>query len=200
MKNLKKIIGENLSDLRKKEKLTQLELAEKFNYSDKSISKWEKGETLPDIEVLQELCDFYGVSLDYLTHEITDKNREQFVTKKDKVSLYQKIVITALICSVVWMLATVVYVWMLINNGHSHWPVFLWAVPLTAVTILLANRVYFKNALLEFICLSIFVWSTITAIYIETLKFNVWSIFILGIPMEISIFLWWQLKQKKSQK
>lgn len=197
MKNIKKIIGENLAELRKNEKLTQLELAEKFNYSDKSISKWEKGETLPDIEVLQELCSFYGVTLDYLTHEANE--RSKYIVKKDNASLSQKIVITALICSVFWMLATVIYVWILINNSYSHWPVFLWAIPVTAITVLLANRVYFKEPLAEFICLSIFVWSILTAIYIETLKYNVWPIFILGVPMEISIFLWWQLKQKKNR-
>ena len=66
MDDLKIIIGKNLSSLRKARKLTQLELAEKLNYSDKAVSKWEKGATTPDIETLKQLCDFYGVTLDYL--------------------------------------------------------------------------------------------------------------------------------------
>lgn len=198
MKTLKKIIGENLADLRKKQKLTQLELAEKFNYSDKSVSKWEKGETLPDIEVLQELCDFYHVTIDYLTHEITDKNHDDYKLKTDKATLSQKIVLTCLICSIIWILVTIIYVWMLLN-GNSHWPVFLWAIPASAITVLLANRFYFKETLVEFISITLFIWSTLTAIYIETLRYNVWPIFILGVPMEISTFLWWQLKQKKNK-
>ena len=66
MDDLKIIIGKNLSSLRKARKLTQLELAEKLNYSDKAVSKWEQGATTPDIETLKQLCDFYGVTLDYL--------------------------------------------------------------------------------------------------------------------------------------
>ena len=87
MEELRKVIGENLAELRKEKKLTQIELAEHFNYSDKTISKWEKGDILPDIETLYRLCEFYGVTLDYLTHEgdKTEKNefiKEDFDRKK----------------------------------------------------------------------------------------------------------------------
>ena len=68
-KDFNAIVGKNLLKLRKDKKLTQMEVAEKFNYSDKSISKWEKGESMPSVEVLCELANFYGVSLDDLTKE-----------------------------------------------------------------------------------------------------------------------------------
>ena len=66
MENINIIIGKNLSNLRKQAKLTQMELAEKFNYSDKSISKWEAGDSMPSIEILNDLAKFYNVSLDYI--------------------------------------------------------------------------------------------------------------------------------------
>ena len=69
MDDLRKLIGKNLTELRKRKGLTQLKLAEMFNYTDRAVSKWESGETLPDVEVLYNLCEFYGVTLDYLTHE-----------------------------------------------------------------------------------------------------------------------------------
>ncbi len=69
MSELRKIIGKNLSELRKRKKYTQQELGEILLYSDKTISKWEKGESLPGIEILCSLCDLYGITLDYLTHE-----------------------------------------------------------------------------------------------------------------------------------
>lgn len=66
MDDINKIIGKNLLKLRKSAKLTQMELAEKFNYSDKSISKWENGESLPSVEILHELSTFYGTTLNDL--------------------------------------------------------------------------------------------------------------------------------------
>ena len=65
MDDLKTVVGKNLASLRKQAKLTQIELAEKFNYSDKAVSKWEQGATLPDLETLKQLSDFYGVTIDY---------------------------------------------------------------------------------------------------------------------------------------
>ncbi|MFQ8954332.1 MAG: helix-turn-helix domain-containing protein [Oscillospiraceae bacterium] len=64
MEKLNFIIAKNLSELRRKNKLTQLEVAEKLNYSDKAVSKWEQGESLPGIEVLyacQALRREYGL-------------------------------------------------------------------------------------------------------------------------------------------
>ena len=63
MNEIKKLIGKNLTELRKKQKLTQAELATKLNYSDKAISKWEHGDALPSIENLMEICNFYGITL-----------------------------------------------------------------------------------------------------------------------------------------
>ena len=58
------LLAKNLVYYRKASGLTQLELAEKFNYSDKSISKWERGEGFPDVFVLKSLADFYGITVD----------------------------------------------------------------------------------------------------------------------------------------
>lgn len=66
MEDLKAVIAKNITELRKENKLTQLELAEKLNYSDKSVSKWERGESIPDVIVLKELADLFGVSVDYM--------------------------------------------------------------------------------------------------------------------------------------
>ena len=59
---LKKNIAKNLSSLRKSAGLTQAELGEKLTYSDKSISKWERGDGLPDLLVLDKLAELYGVT------------------------------------------------------------------------------------------------------------------------------------------
>ena len=79
MKSKEQIIAENLIYYRKAAGLTQLEIAEKFNYSDKSISKWERAEGLPDVLVLKALADFYGIKVD-----------DFFKEEKQKVSVSKK--------------------------------------------------------------------------------------------------------------
>ena len=128
MKEIREIVSENLTELRKEKKLTQLELAEKINYSDKAVSKWENGEALPDIETLQKLCDFYGVTLDYLTHEGTRKDKKEFVVDKHK--LVNRIAITILVSLSAIMFATVMFVYSLIavdktSQDYAFWPAFI---------------------------------------------------------------------------
>ena len=67
---LKSQIGANLSAYRKRAGMTQAGLAEKLNYSDKAISKWERGESVPDVLILCQLvpygkvrCKFHAVHL-----------------------------------------------------------------------------------------------------------------------------------------
>ena len=69
MEDVRALVARNLTQCRKAAGLTQLQVAEKLNYSDKAISKWERGEGLPDLLVLCELARLYGVTLDYFVHE-----------------------------------------------------------------------------------------------------------------------------------
>ena len=73
MKDLREIIAKNICALRTEANMTQLGLAELLNYSDKAVSKWERGEALPDVLVLKAIADHFGVSVDYL---LTDEHRE----------------------------------------------------------------------------------------------------------------------------
>ena len=61
MNNLKEIIANNITNLRKEKKLTQLEFASELHYSDKTISKWERAESIPDVVVLKQVADFFGL-------------------------------------------------------------------------------------------------------------------------------------------
>lgn len=69
MQDVKVVFAQNLISLRKQMKLTQLELAEKINYSDKAVSKWERGESIPDVTVLMTIASLFGVTLDFLVTE-----------------------------------------------------------------------------------------------------------------------------------
>lgn len=196
MEDLRTTIGNNLCELRKTKKLTQLELADKLGYTDKAISKWENGDTLPDIETLYKLCNFYGVKLDYLMDPRSREEKKEFLKNSDK-SLYNRISITALLDSFVWILATIIYVYLLIFSHYNFWEVFVWAVPLNCLFTLWANKVYFKNKIVTFTCLTVFFWSLITSFYLTFIKFNIWPLFLLGIPVQIALILWYGIKPTK---
>jgi transcriptional regulator with XRE-family HTH domain len=70
MEDYKRIIANNITELRKAVPLTQAELAEKLNYSDKAVSKWERGESIPDVIVLKQIAELFGVTVDYLLEDV----------------------------------------------------------------------------------------------------------------------------------
>ena len=196
MKDLRKIIGDNLTELRKRRGLTQLELAEKFNYTDRAVSKWENGDTLPDVEVLYQLCEYYGVTMDYLTHE----ENAQFKKKDNPLNRTNRIVITALAISVVWMLATVIFVYFMIRRNLVIWQTFVWAVPVSCIFAVYFNKIYFHRRITGFICWSLFIWSTLTGSFLSFGNYELWPLFFIGIPAQISLIFWLNIKQIKKEK
>lgn len=208
MEDLKIVVGKNLAALRKKKKLTQIELAEKFNYSDKAVSKWEQGATLPDLETLKQLCDFYGVSIDYLTKEenIKDPHVE---TQETNITFINHIITSCLLGMIIWMVATIIFVYPLVVKQQQtyYWNIFIWAVPATCLVVFFMNLIYFKaNKTLTFIALTTFVWSLLAGVFIHFFFFaynplNLWPVFLVGIPMQGILLLWFvRLPTKKVAK
>ena len=200
-KNINKIIGKNLMTLRKDKKLTQVELAEIFNYSDKSISKWETGESLPSIEVLYELAKFYGTTLDSLTREDFEIKKMEEKKVQDKL-LPAHLVITLLATSVAWLLATILFVCVKLTYSINYGIIFLWALPISCVVLLVFNSIWGRTYL-TFAILSLLNWSLLTSIHVQvliTVGENIWPIYLLGIPLQIAIILWNILVQKPRTK
>ena len=195
MEELKVIIGENLAALRKEKKMTQAELAEKFNYTDKAISKWEKGETSPDIETLYALCEFYGVTIDYLTHPGSKSDKEEYVVKDSNFT--NKVWQTALTVSIMWMVATFIFIWSLMIHSYIYWQVFIWTVPISATALNLMNHRYFHNRLLYFISWSIFIWGVLAGFFFQFISEGLWPLFILGAPAEVTLYLWYRMNRNK---
>ena len=193
MENLKQVIANNLAFLRKKNKMTQLELAEKMNYSDKSISKWEHGDTLPDIEVLHKLAEYYGVTLDYLVNDQPHEEKEKLFSIKNQNKSNQ-IIITCLAVSFVWILATIIFVYSNFAGTPKYWMIFLWAIPASCIVLLYFNKMWGKRVF-NFYILSILTWSLLTCFYMQFLTYNMLLIFVIGIPIQIAIILWSQLKK-----
>ena len=200
MQELKFIIAKNISELRKRESLTQLELAEKLNYSDKAVSKWERGEATPDIAVLKEIADLFSVSLDYLVEEEHKKLPEARITSKLK--LHNRGIITAICVLAVWLVATFVFITtdIIIENMRMHWLAFVYAVPVSMVMWLIFNSIWFKRHR-NFLIISLLLWTALAAFYLTVLPlgFNLWRIFMIGIPAQIIILMWSMIKNKNQK-
>jgi len=197
MKDLKPIIAKNITDLRTEAGMTQIGLAEKLNYSDKAISKWERGESIPDITVLYEIADMFGVTLDYLTEEEHSSKTESLPTETAKKRNRNRVLITLLSILCVWFCATLSFsiVGIVVPNVVKHWLAFIYAVPISMIVWLVFNSVWF-NRRRNFLIVSLLMWSLLTSLFLSFVVFgyNIWLIYLVGIPGQIIIMLWSRLK------
>jgi transcriptional regulator with XRE-family HTH domain len=193
MENIRNIVAKNLVTLRKEKGLTQLELAQKINFSDKALSRWEKGEVLPDIETIEKLSNVYNVSISSILENQDDNPKTKFAmpTKKDILSQ------AFLICEI-WVMVGVIYAYFRLSKGINFWPIFLWGVPATALFLIIQNRKN-PNNILCFIYATIFVWSFITSLYLYMLKANPWYFFLLGVPIQGMLIVRYLFNYKQSK-
>lgn len=183
---LGQIIGKNITRLRKTANMTQLELAEKLNYSDKSVSKWEQGNGIPDVRILMQIAELFGVTLDDLVHE----QREHKLMPKTLRSIRRAVIIT---CSalLVWLVAVVAFVLLRILGPDLRftWLAFIYAVPVSFVVVLVFACVW-KYKLLRMISISVIIWTTLACIYLTVyacvgLITYMWLIFLIGVPLQL---------------
>ena len=200
MNDLKNVIAKNIAELRKACGYTQLELAEKLNYSDKAVSKWERGEAVPDIAVLKEIAELFEVSLDYLVEAEHDEKQEPKQISKGKI--HNRGLITGISVLIVWLAATLAFVLIdiIAEELKISWLGFIYAIPVSMVVWLVFNSIWFKRHR-NFLIISFLMWSALAALYLSLLlfSFNLWQIFILGIPAQIIIFMWSGLKHKTNK-
>ncbi len=190
MNNIKSIVAKNIAQLRQSKGMTQLELAERLNYSDKAVSKWERAESMPDISVLVEIADMFAVPLDYLVRE----EHEQPKPKKEKPKRnYNKKFVTALSVLVVWLVAFIAFVVISIatNGSPIQWLMLVYAVPISMIVWLVFNSIWFDTRR-NYLIVSLLVWSLLIALHVSFLPagINIWQIYLLGIPGQIIILIW----------
>lgn len=195
MNDLKQIIANNITTLRKAKNLTQLEFAKELNYSDKAISKWERAESIPDVVVLKQIADFFGVTIDYLLNEHLENEKLIVIENKIKSSSLNKVSLSLLSACPIWIVSTIIFSLVSIFKGIYVWYVFYISVPLTILMFLIFNSLW-GNRRNNYIIVSFFVWSILACIYLCLIKFNLWQLFILGIPAQLAIILWSSLKFK----
>lgn len=188
MENLNQIFSENLIKLRKSKKLTQLELSEKLNYSDRNISKWENGTSLPTCETLRELAIFFGVSMDYFfeKHEGNDLPTNEKESKRIKLIIITLAMMGALFASVVCFIAFP-------KSFDKSWLSFVWGTVVCSIIGIVFCSIWFNRHFSLFISISVFVWTAIAASYLTILvsaDMNLWYLFFVGIPLQLAVIFW----------
>lgn len=197
MNSIKETIAKNLTNLRNKKGYTQAELAEMLNYTDKSVSKWENGDVTPPIDVLKALADIYGVSLDYLVEEFPPENFDKrYQSRQNNLN---KIFITSLAVVFVWLVATVLFVYSSFLGLNKPWLLYIIAVPVSFLFLQVFNFIWGRKKFTPIIS-SLLLWTFLATIYLNFIEYTPWTIFLIGIPLQIAIILWSQLKSSKNRK
>lgn len=189
-------IIKNMVALRKAFSYTQGELSNIVNYSDKAISKWERGESTPDVIALKKMADLYGVSVDYF---FEDHTNEKIDTDKDKNKLTSKhLLITAITLSGVAILATIAFVLCLIINGvvGSAWLIYVAIMPVEFILLLIFNMIWGRKKYNKYLS-SCILWTVLCLVYLILLKYNYWYLFIIGVPVQVVLLLVHRFTKKK---
>ena len=192
MDERKATIASNLIRLRLAAGMTQAEVGEKLNYSDKTISKWERGEVTTDVFLLMEIAALFDVSVDYLIKPHAEI--EPIVYNKPQEPHYNTRAITAIAVLGVWTLAFLVFL-VLWWSGYVMWLLPVFAVPVSLVVLLVLQSVFHKGHGNRFIIAAIAV-SLVTALYLTFLQNNPWQIFLLLIPISAIVFLSFRIKKR----
>lgn len=196
-------IGSNIAAYRKQAGMTQAGLAEKLNYSDKAVSKWERGESVPDVLTMMQLAEQFEITVNDL---LVDPNQlpgnpttlEKAMSQVSEKALKRKAnknVILALSTTLVWFIALLLFVVISSFNIPHSWIAFIYAIPITAIVMLSLRSAWhdfrWNKALITGI-----VWGSLLSIYCSLLLFlqqNIWKVFLLGIPGQIAIYLWFRM-------
>lgn len=196
MTELKEIIAQNITELRRKKNMTQAELAQMLNYSDKAVSKWERAESIPDIAVLKSIADIFEVNVDFLLSE----THPDSLVEKARMSarkLKNRGFITGISVFLVWFIATFVFI---LGTGiaggtYKWWLVFVYAVPVSFIVWLVLNSIWF-NKRVNFAIISLLIWSGIASVYLTLLTFgiNLWLVFFLALIGQAIVLLWSRIR------
>lgn len=209
---LKYQIGANIAAYRKRAGLTQLALAEKLNYSDKAVSKWERGESIPDVLTLMQLAAQFGIPVNDL---LTDPEAlpgnpgtlEKAMTQVSEKALKRKAnknVILALSSTLVWFVALLAFVLMSPFDFLEKYSrlLFFYAIPANAI-VLLSLRSAWHDFRWNKMLISAIVWGTLLSIYVTlrvVLQVSYLKLFLLGIPGQIAIFLWFRMFRNEKKE
>ena len=195
MDELKAIFAANLISLRQKANLTQAELAERLHYSDKSVSKWERAEALPDAAVLKSLSQIFGVSVDYLLESHDKWESEE--TKRKKNVVIDKNAAAGVAFLGVWTLAALLFVifWIL---GKIYWVILLMGVPISLIALLVMNTIFNGRKWNKWIVAALVLAGfLVLAFFLRA--YRPWQLFVVLLPAELLVLLGYRIRVRKNE-
>ncbi|MCL2621467.1 MAG: helix-turn-helix domain-containing protein [Firmicutes bacterium] len=187
----KETVAKRIIMHRKRLGLTQAELGEKLNYTDKSVSKWERGETLPDVLVLKQLAELFGITVDDFINQSKDPNvvvsNIQYLFKRKKIA----VPILAVLLTI-FIAATTYSLFMFFDIPFENlWLIFVYAIPASAIVLIVFSSMWWKKSLTA-LFVSLLNWSLILALFLSTYSFNnkSWVFFIIAATFQSLIIAW----------
>ncbi len=184
----KEILAQNLTRYRKNAGISQLELAKKLCYSNKNISKWENGETMPNAFILQKIANIYGVTIEDLLSQNNTIKPLQEVPKKNYRKTIFRLTMLFLANAIMYTFGTfLIYVLKMVNvSNFNLWLIYLYLSPLSFLSITIYLRVLYKYV--DIISLSLFIWMLCLMFYLTFKDIpNFAYIFALGGAFQIII-------------
>lgn len=207
---LKAQIGKNIASYRKRSGLTQAGLAEKLNYSDKAVSKWERAESVPDVLTLVQLAEQFNISVNDLLEDPSalpgnPGKLEKAMTQVSEKALKRKAdknIILALSSLLVWFVALLFFVVVSSCDIPYSWLAFFYAIPANAI-VLLSLRSAWHDFRWNRALISMIVWGCLFSIHASLWVFahlNIWKIYLLGIPGQAAVLLWFRMFRPAKEK
>ncbi len=200
--NQQELLAKNLAYYRKASGLTQLELADKFNYSDKSVSKWERGEGFPDIFVLKSLADFYGITVDDFYQ--SEHKAVKVSQNKKRKQTYLKLLsigINWLVTVLTFFLLSTLLSRFAPNAPFEPWLTFIYGTLTTGIILLVWEFIY-HNRFLRMIATSIIIWTAALSLFLTFLvvmKTPLPLLFIVAIPLEVLEIIWYLFRRNRKR-
>ena len=199
LSELKLISASNIINLRTSAGMTQAELGAKLNYSDKTISKWERAEAIPDAYVLTQIAELFNVDVNYLlsSHVAWERPTGKDDPEPVREITYNANVIIAVAILGVMTLALAVFVTLWIM-GRADWRVFLVGVTISVLVFMILQCCFNKGRYLRYI-ISALVLLLLTDGYFIVPEANIWQIFLIAFPAIVIVFLSFRIKKKQAK-
>jgi len=196
LNELKLVSASNIIKLRTEKGMTQAELGAKLNYSDKTISKWERGEAIPDAYVLTQMAELFGVSVDFIlsSHDKWEKPKENEV-EEVRYSV-EHIIAIAVIGTLTAFLIAFVTLWLM---DIVEWRLFLFALSAAILVYMILICVFKRTRHLQYV-IAVFVASLFVIVYFHLPTANPWQLFLILVPAEVLVFLACNVRIRKHAK
>ena len=206
---LKLVTASNIINERTKAGMTQAELGAKLNYSDKSVSKWERGEAIPDAYVLTQLAEMFGVTVDYLlsSHDAweapvdSDGEGGEPAAADDAQGAqgYSVEVIMALTVVSIWTASIIAFVVLWLAAGVIWWRIFAITLPVSLLVLMILMCVFKREKSLQYV-IAAFVFSIFVMLYFLIPNYKPWQLFIISVPAVVIVFLACNIQKKPGKR